>query len=93
MPILQVLLYTLRRGFHLTTRPSSHYTFLCWRVLISGLLVPADNYRLCLGDKGDRVKIGGSSPFVDAIAFHGAGWALVRPRPTLNCTVNIPHFC
>ncbi|KAM5541207.1 hypothetical protein V8D89_005136 [Ganoderma adspersum] len=40
---------------------------------LSGLLVPADDYRLGLGDKGD--KTGRSSPSV--IAFHRAGWAVL----------------
>ncbi|KAM5541211.1 hypothetical protein V8D89_005140 [Ganoderma adspersum] len=42
-------------------------------VLVSGLLVPANDERLGLGDKGD--KTGRSSPFV--IAFTRAGWAIL----------------
>ncbi|KAI1789950.1 amino acid permease-domain-containing protein [Ganoderma leucocontextum] len=42
-------------------------------ILVSGLLVPQDDYRLGLGDKGD--KTGRSAPFV--IAFSRAGWAVL----------------
>ena len=64
---------------HGLTWKFSSTLFYVGGVLVSGLLVPADDYRLGLGDKGD--KTGRSSPFV--IAFKRAGWAVVRPRPPL----------
>ena len=61
---------------HVLTWKSFSTLFYVGGVLVSGLLVPADDYRLGLGDKGD--KTGRSSPFV--IAFKRAGWAVVRPH-------------
>ena len=63
---------------HVLTWKSFSTLFYVGGVLVSGLLVPADDYRLGLGDKGD--KTGRSSPFV--IAFKRAGWAVVRPAPS-----------
>ena len=62
------------------TRESPSTLFYVGGVLVSGLLVPANDERLGLGDKGD--KTGRSSPFV--IAFTRAGWAVVRPRSASN---------
>ena len=53
----------------------SRTLFYVGGVLVSGLLVPADDDRLVIGDQNH--KTGRSSPFV--IAFNIAGWAVVRP--------------
>ena len=67
---------------HVLTWKSFSTLFYVGGVLVSGLLVPADDYRLGLADKGD--KTGRSSPFV--IAFNRAGWAVVRPCFAFTCS-------